>query len=310
MARMRTSSRFLWRSLPRLLAGLAALAAGGGAGCLRAQEDANDVEVEWQTRTTASADLATGGAKVAQWYSSVDLSLPVAGSRAYGLGVDVTAERQAFRFDDFGDFLPGRSAPLADATLLGLQPTLVLTPTRQWSLIAVVLAQYAGADGASSGGAMLLGGSLAATYQFTPSLKLGLAVELDPRMKAAAEVYPVPLIDWRISDRWSLTSLDGETGRLAYVLGGAWSVFGQLEFQEQDIRLRRSSSIPSGILHYEEYPASLGLLWKPVPHLSVSLWGGEALDQSYQFKDQNGGILRTSSAHAPLIGTFDLDYSF
>jgi hypothetical protein len=288
---------------------LAALGAGFGPR-LRAADDAAAVEAEFQSRFTANSDLASGGGSLSQSYESLDLSLPVAGSGAAGLGVDLIAERLQFHFSNFGRFLTGKAPPLADATLLMLQPNLVFAPNRQWSLIGSALVQYAGADHASSSAAGLWGASVAAADQVTATLKLGMGIEVEQRMKASALLLPYPIIDWHLTDRWSLSSLDGETGRLAYACSATWSVFGQLEFQSQDIRLRRSSSIPSGILRYEAYPLSLGLLWKPRPRLSASCWVGDALDQSYRFEDQNGRLLRASGTGAPLIGTFDLDYSF
>jgi hypothetical protein len=309
---VKMSDRFPSRRLrvPRLALVLLVAAAGFGPRLLAAEDSASAVEAEFQSRFAASSDLASGGGAVSQAYESIDLSLPVAGFGGGGLGVDLSAERLQFHFSNFGLFLAGRAPPLSGADLLTLQPNLVIAPNHQWSLIGSALVQYAGADHASTSAAGLWGASVGAVDQASPTLKVGLGVEVEERMKASALVLPYPIIDWHLSDRWVLTSLDGTTGRLAYACTEAWSVFGQLEFQEQDIRLRRTSSIPSGIVRYEAYPLSVGILWKPHPRLTASCWVGEALDQSYRFEDQNGRLLRASLSRSPGIATLDLDYSF
>jgi len=275
-----------------------------------ADDAAATVEAEFQSRFTARSGLASGAGAVSQWNDSLDLSLPVAGSAAYGLGVDLTAERLEFGFGDFGGFLTGKAAPLANASVLTVQPTLVLTPAGPWSYIESAVVQYAGADHASTNGAVLWGGSAAAAYRATATFKIGLGLEGMQRMEAAAWFFPFPIVDWHISDRWSLTSVDGQTGRLAYAVARTVSLFGQLEFQEQDIRLARSSSLPSGIVRYETYPLSLGWEWKPGPHLKTALSAGAAVAQAYHFADAQGRLLRDSDRHAPAVATFEIDCSF
>ena len=305
---LRNRRRRIRRS--RALLGVLAVLAGCVSGARGADDTSAGLEADFQYRSTASASLAAGGGALSQSYGSLDLTVPLAGSNANGLDADLIAERLQFYFRNFGQFLPGRSSPLADASLFTLQPNLILTPAPQWSLLGSGLVQYAGADGASSSAATLWGGSAAAAYQASPGLKLGVGVELEQRMKASALVLPFPVIDWKISDRWSLTSLDGESGRLACALSGAWSLFGQLEFQSQDLRLRRSSSIASGIVRYEAYPLSLGVQWKPQPRLTVSLSAGAAVDQTYRFEDAHGRLLGAGAAHAPPIGTVEVDGTF
>jgi hypothetical protein len=307
---MRDNFLFSARRRPWFALSLVALIVGSFRGLSAADDAGSGVEADFQSRFAANSDLASGGGTISQAYESLDLSLPVAGSEANGLGVEVIGQRLQFHFANFNRFLPGRAAPLSGASVVTLQPTVILTPARSWSLIGSGLVQEAGADHAASRDSTLWGGSVAAAYQASATLKLGVGIEVEQRMKASALVLPYPIIDWHISDRWSLASLDGETGRLAYACNGAWSIFGQLEFLSQDIRLRPSSSIPSGILRSESYPLSLGVQWKPRPRLAVSGWVGQALDASYQFEDRNGRLLRASGSHEPLVGTIDLDCKF
>ena len=301
---MRVSLRsgFLFGALAAGLSGLPQPAA--------AEDASAAVEADLLYRSTADAGLAAGGGTIGQAYESIDLSLPIAGSETNGLGVDLIAERFRFHFGNFGAFLPGRAAPLAYASVLTFQPNLILTPAPHWSLLGSGLVQYAGANQSGSHGATLGGASIAAVYQASSTLRLGFGIEDEQRFKASALVLPFPIIDWHITDRWSLTSVDGESGRLTRALSPAWSAFGQLEFFSQDLRLGRSSSIPSGIVRYEAYPLSLGVQWQPRPHFSLALSAGAALGQDYRFEDRNGRLLRASRTQSPGLGTLELIYGF
>jgi hypothetical protein len=307
---MRVFFRFDRVSGPGLWLGCLLIAVAGGPRPLVAQDASSAVEADFQYRSTGSASLAPTGGAVAQAYESLDLSLPIAGSETNGLGIDLIAERFQFRFRNFGGFIPGRAAPLARASILTAQPNLILTPAPHWTLVGSGMIQNAGADQAAVHSATLAGASVAAAYQFSPALRLGLGVEEEQRFKASALILPFPIIDWHITDQWSLTSLDGESGRLAYAISHAWSAFGQLEFLSQDIRLGRSSSLPSGILRYEGYPLSFGIQWQPRRHLSIALSGGAALAQDYRFEDKHGRLLGASSSQSPGLGTLEIVYGF
>jgi len=292
------------------IAGVVAAMLCGRSRALAAEEGAPGVEADLESRIFASSNLAAGRSGVSQWSSSIDLSAPVAGSDAFGLGVDVVAERLGFGFQNFGGFIPGKASPLSGASVLSLQPTLALTPSTRWSLIESAQVQYAGAGDARLRDAALWAGSSAVACQYDVGLKIGFGIEVEQRMRASALILPFPIIDWRISDRWSLVSLDGESGRLACSITKFLGVYGQLEFQSQDLRLGRLSSLPSGILRYEAYPLTVGIQWKPGPHTTASVYGGEAISQSYRFESARGDLLGLGATHAPILGGFEIDCSF
>ena len=277
---------------------------------LAAEGAAPAVEVEIQSRFTGSSALGADGARVSQDSSLVDLTIPLAGSGHLGLGADLIVQRLGFHFSETGGSFPGGTAPLAAAEVATLKPTVIFHPTPRWTLVGSGTVQYAGGDHALSGDSRLFSGSVGAIYQHAPERKIGLGIQVAGRLKAAARIIPFPLIDWRISDRWSLTALDGESGTLGCRMTDTMRVIGRLEFQSQDIRLKRSSSIPSGIMRYEAFPLSVGLEFRPNKHLTVTVDGGAALAQQYRFEDERGHLLRAGEIHSPWIGTLDFDYDF
>jgi len=276
---------------------------------LAAEEAVPPAEIDATGRAIANAPLGAGRAGVAQWSGAIDFFTPVAGSSQCGLGLDVIAERRTYHFRDFGDFLPGRSAPLSQAALITLQPTLAVNLTPSWSVVGSTQLQSAAAPGAPLRDALLSTGSVGAFFS-KKNLKIGLSLEFEQRLSGSPLIVPYPIIDWNFSGRWHLTALDGQSGRLSCDVTGEVSVFGQLEFQSQDIRLGRRSSIPSGILRYEAFPLFGGLQYKPGPHLVASLAAGAALAQNHRFEDERGHLLRTSDRHSPFICVLELDYSF
>jgi hypothetical protein len=282
----------------------------GGALPLTAEEAQPEVALEYQIRFTAGSHLADGTDRVTQTSNLVDLFVPVAGSSAFGLGVDLVAERLNFRFQNFDGFLAGRAAPVAAASVVTLQPTLVLMPAQPWSLVGSATLQYSAAESATFSKAILVSGAVASTWQYARNVKVGLGLNVSQRMNDSPSVVPFPVIDWRISDRWQLTALDGESGRLSGTITRSWRVFGQLEFQWRDIRLGRSSSIPSGILRYEAFPLFAGLEFKPTRHFAAEVFAGTTLAQRYRLADERGALLGASRHHTPMLVGLDLTCTF
>ena len=268
------------------------------------------IDVEIQSRITGNSSLGPDGGKISQMSNLLDLSLPVAGTSKFGLGVDLVVEHLDFHFHDAAGFLPGRPAPLAAAEVGSLQPTALFTPAQHWSFVGSGTVQYAGSENARLGDSTLLSGSVGAFYEQTGNRKIGLGIQVAQQMRASAQILPFPIVDWRFSDRWSLEALDGESGRLSYRVTTAFSVVGQLEFRSQDIRLGRSSSIRSGIMRYEAFPLSLSIEYRSARGLAVSAGGGAAVAQKYRFEDEHGYLVQEGAAHSPWLGTLDIDFSF
>lgn len=276
---------------------------------LAAEEAVPPVEIDTTARIIADAPLGPDQAGVAQRSGTVDFFTPVAGSERCGLGLDLIAEECIFHFRDFSDFLPGQPAPLSHAEVVTLQPTLAVAATSSWSLVASTQLQYAGSPGARFKDAFLSTGSVGAFYG-KKNLKIGLSLEVEQRLSGSALIVPFPIIDWHFLDRWHLTALDGQSGRLSYALSDDLSCFGQLEFQSQDIRLGRRSSIPSGILRYEAFPLFGGIQYKAAPHFVASLGGGASLAQRYRFEDKRGRLEGVSIQKSPFICILELDCRF
>ncbi len=298
-----------WRRIGRTLLGVGAIVVGGSR-LWAENEAAPDFEVDAQNRFIADTHLASHGTEISQDLTSVDFSAPLAGSAAYGLGIDLIAERFAFGFRNFNRFLPGRAAPLSGATGLTAQPTVELTTVRDWAFIASGQVETLGANGAHLDDSALVSGSLAVAFSHSKTLKIGLGVEVDQRLSASPLILPFPIIDWKISDRWSVLSDDGQTGRLVYHLRGPFSLFAALEFDSRDVRLSRSSSLPSGIMRYEALPVSLGMQWKVNPSCTAAIAAGRAFAQQYRFEDRQGGLLRASDTRGPPLGSLELDFHF
>ncbi len=275
----------------------------------KAEEMTAEIEIETQARFVANADLNAATARVSQWSCLLDLSLPVAGSKFFGLGADIIAEKTEFCFHHFDTFIAGAAMPLSQASRVDLQPTLALTPNDRWMWVESVTAEYSGASGAKFNDGLLLSSSTAGVYRYDKNLRIGLGIQVSQRMPHSVRILPFPIIDWHV-DHWSLTALDGETGRLSYAVTTKTSFYGQLEFRTRDIRLAQSRSLPSAILHYEAFPLFLGIQRKVNQTLTISLFVGSALRQQYRFEDRDGHMLHESFKRSPLSGGVDVDCTF
>ena len=273
-----------------------------------AEDPAPEVEIDSQARLVSRANLNGNGAAVSQASIAIDASLPVAGSHQWGLGVDLIEERRRFLFDHFEQFIPC-ATPLKIANDLSVQPTLAVMPDERWTWLLQGNFEYAGAVGAKFSDAVLTSYSIAAIYKNTDSCRLGFGFQLRQRFPAHRYLMPFPLIDWHFG-HWALTSLDGETGRLAYSIGRWTDIYAQIEFRSYDVRMAPDSPLAAGVLHYDAFPAVLGVRIKVNKHFILSVSSGLALAQQLRFEDQHGRFLQESNRPSPYCGGMEADWTF
>lgn len=279
-----------------------------GLRAVAADEPGVEVEVEGQTVLIAPASLSSSGGRSSQSYGQLDLSFPLAGAENWGLGADLIGTRYQYRFHNFEDFLPGTGAPLTSATDVSFEPTLLLMPsaTSTWVLGGSI--EQSGASGAHLKDSLLLSGSAGWIWKKNRNLQIGLGLQVYQEFPHSRHLMPFPLIEWKYGP-WALTALDGETGLLSYTLTKHTTVFAQLEFQSRDVRLSPGSTIASGILHYEAFPAVLGIRFKLKSHLTLSLSSGIVLGQQLEFHDKNRRLLQVSARKYPARVGLGIDWA-
>lgn len=293
--------------LLRVTAVLACLPAWPGAA--RADTPEPAVELEGKADWISSCSLDGNGSRVSQTAFLLDASLPVAGGQGWGIGMDLVGTRRTFHFERFDRFIPGAAAPFESANDLSLQPVLALMPNPAWTWLVGANLEYAGAVGADFNKAFLASYSAAGLFEASPQLKVGFGCQLRQRFPRHRYLMPFPLLDWHYH-RWSLVSMDGETGRLSFAISSNTDLYAQVEFRSFDVRFGPGSPLAAGILHCDVFPAVLGVHIKVNKHFMLSVSSGLALTQQLRFEDQHGRFLKESDTRSPFCGNFDASWCF
>lgn len=267
-------------------------------------------EIDVQVYSLGSTRLDTSTAQVSSTTTSVDLSIPLAGSAWFGLELDIFGERQWYRFNDFFLFISDLASPLSEARDLELQPSLVLNPKGPWSVVISPKLQYSSAEHASLNESQLWSLSTAVFYQSRGKFKLGVGLNATQRLNGSALILPFPVIDWQLNEQWNLIALDGESGRLVYRAHSHLHFYGEVRFESRDIRLARKSSIPGGVLRTEDFPVLIGTEYQVSRHTVLRAAVGQTLAQTYRFEDHNGHVLGRSQIHSPFLATVQADLIF
>ncbi len=162
--------------------------------------------------------------------------------------------------------------------------TLFLLPTLRFSV-----ASSGSLDDGASGGA--LGGF---SYRVSDRLSIGPGVGVLTRIEASTDVFPILLINWKITDRLSL-----ETGRgLAATVGPGltlnwrtnrkWRFLVGGRFEKLRFRLDEDGPAPRGVGEDRSVPLVLGATYRFNPTVELIVLGGVELDGKLRLNDENG----------------------
>ncbi len=158
-------------------------------------------------------------------------------------------------------------------------------------------------DDGAGGGA--LGGFV---YRFSDRLNIGPGIGVLTRIEDSTDVFPILLIDWKITDRLSL-----ETGRgLAATAGpgltlnwrthGSWRWLLAARYEKLRFRLDEDGPAPRGVGEDRSWPLVLGASYRFNPNTEVTVLGGVELDGELRLDDENGDpIARQDHDQAPFL---------
>lgn len=143
-------------------------------------------------------------------------------------------------------------------------------------------------DGASGG---VLGG---VSYRVSDRLTIGPGVGVLTRIKASTDVFPILLVDWKITERLSL-----ETGRgLAATAGpgltlnwrtaGKWRFLLGARYEKFRFRLAEDAPAPRGVGEDRSFPLVLGAIYRVNPTTELTVLGGVELEGELHLDDENG----------------------
>lgn len=287
----------------RVLAGLVTAVMSGA---MALAQDGPPSGLSWQVDGFAqwqgSTDLDGGGSfSVNRGVLRGQALHTVPGGAAVGL--QVSLGRYDYRFRNTG------TQPWEDITDLRLSlPVLVPVGQRARAIIVPSL-RYDYESGASSNG-QTWGVFAGISWQVSDRLRIGPAFGAYTRLEDDdLEIFPALLIDWEISDRWSLSTgsglgaTQGPGLTLRYAVNDALSL--SLIGRSESIRFRLNDRgpAPGGVGEDSSLPVVLALNYEPHPGLSLSAFAGAELNGVLRLDDAAGQTIRQEAYDtAPVAG--------
>jgi len=279
--------------------------------------------------TTSEPPRISGSFKLTGEYNSpgdLDDGGDVSISRVRGdLGVyfrlDETS-RIAFNFDteyngyDFSDdvaFGPGGNEPWDDVIGHSLQLTYSNRVNDKWTIIAGAGVDSYYETGADFGESLTYAGRLGASYKISETLNLGGMIYVSSRLEDDTLFIPIILVDWKITDQWSLETRGWARGAalsLGYQATDALQILLTGGFEGRDFRLDEDGPTPDGV--GRDWRVAAGLMAEWQVHEQVLLTGmlGANLWQELTLDDSNGDEIAETDVDPSLLVGVRVTFTF
>jgi hypothetical protein len=202
--------------------------------------------------------------------------------------------------------------PWDDVHRLGVRARVNWTINNDWILFGGADVLFARETDASWDSSITGGGLLGATYVFGEDLQLGLGLFVGSQLEENALVVPAFVLNWNISERWSISSqgragVTGGTGaELIWYPGGRdgrWELAMGARWDLRRFRLDDQGIAPDGVGEDSSLPLWFRVSWGANENFSLDLYGGFILSGSMEVVDTNGnGVSSDNYDPAPFAG--------
>lgn len=179
----------------------------------------------------------------------------------------------------------------------------------KWTLFFVPTLRFTAESGADLGDAAQGGGFAGFSYRFSDRLTLGPGIAAVTQIEDSASVFPVILIDWKITDRLSLNTGQGTGATLGPGLALNWRASRKWSFslggryERLRFRLADQGVAPKGVGEDRAFPLFGGINYTHNRRFQLALIGGFELGGDLSLEDKDGNnIVKESYDPAPFIG--------
>jgi hypothetical protein len=210
-------------------------------------------------------------------------------SFAFGYGYD--------GYDFTGENGFGALRPWDDIHSFRLSAPIRLTKGQNWSYFVVPTIRFTGESDADFGDSLTGGGFAGFAYRFNERLTIGPGIGIVTQIEDDASIFPVLIINWKITNTLSL-----ETGRgLGATLGPGislnwrmteqWNLTLGGRYEKLRFRLDDQAETPNGIGQDKSFPVFGGVTYKINSSARISLIGGFETSGELQLEDHAGNVL-------------------
>ena len=201
------------------------------------------------------------------------------------------------------------AAPWEDVHSLSLGAPMRRGIGENWSAFLLPSVQSSGESGSDFGDTITGGVLTGFAYRFGERLTIGPGVGVVSELEDSASIFPVLIVDWKITDTLSL-----ETGRglgasmgpgltLNYQANDQWSFSVGGRYEKVRFRLDDEGIAPGGIGEDSSFPLFAGFTYSYSPEIKLSLVGGVEFGTELVLEDSDGNrIMKESSDPGGFLG--------
>jgi hypothetical protein len=202
----------------------------------------------------------------------------------------------------------GGVAPWGAVQRYGVAAPLSLALSDGWNVGLTPSVDWIHEKSADAGDALNWGAIASATKLFADGNRLGFGLAVFDRLDETS-VFPLLLVDWKLSDRWRLVNPlpAGPTGpaglELDYRFDAGWNLGLGAAWRTTRFRLGNSGPAPNGVGEERGVPVFLRAALTFGPAVALNLYGGLVTGGQLRVEDRSGNVTRQVDVDtAPLFG--------
>lgn len=252
----------------------------------------------------SSADLDDGGDFSA---TGVVLRAGLSQRFASGRSAGISFNYDAIDYDFSGDTsYPG--APWGTVQRIGFSAPLGMTGGDGWSYGVAPTVEWSRENGADWGDSLIYGAVLSATRVVDPERRIGVGLGAFRQIEET-RVFPLVLVDWRLSERWRVVNPlpSGPVGpaglELDYRFDNGWNLGLGLAYRSIRFRLDEDGPVPGGVGEENGVPVFLRASTRFGEQSTFMAYAGAMVSGELELEDADGnGIDKQSFDPSALLG--------
>jgi len=192
--------------------------------------------------------------------------------------------------------------PWDEVHALNLSVSALFTLDKNWKLFVAPSVGVAAGSGADWGDSMVYGGTVWASYRFSPSLTLGLGAGVFSKPEEVS-AFPLIIVDWKITDRLRLANplQAGPTGPAGLELSYAFNDFTIAAggaYRSARFRLDDHGPVSDGVGEDKSFPLWARFSAKLGKAGTLGLYGGAMVGGKMTIEDSRGHEISDESYDA------------
>ncbi|MFZ4576279.1 MAG: DUF6268 family outer membrane beta-barrel protein [Phycisphaerales bacterium] len=270
-----------------------------------------NVELSVSGFATSSTDFEgdNGNVQVSSVGAELGVDIPAGERGTLSLGFGTS-----WSFFDFGgDAGFGASEPWEDVVEYKVSARYSRRLNEQWGFFVGGFVGSSGEQDADFSKTIVGGGFGGVSYAASERFRIGLGLGAATQLEDDVYVIPVVNINWKITDKWLLSSDQQPRGggmKLSYQMCEPATIYVAAGYLSKEFRLDEDGATPDGVGQESGFPVAIGTDWKVAPQVSIGLRAGVIFGHEFELDDSTGDELQQLDADATPFLSGTLKFSF